>query len=137
MPLGAGTDARINATPFRVVQRTALVEHPERVVYLFGKGCVTTDLACALDGQRLYASHRGGRRRAPPRTRAEIGGGHAPDGGCRYGAAAGRIDLGRLAHPLRARQHDGQVDFRLQPAVIVLAAARRRARLRLQGDAHR
>ena len=42
--------------------------------------------------------------------------------GRRHCRATGQVDLGRLAQPLRARQHGGQRHFGLHPAVIVLAA---------------
>ena len=95
----------------------------QRRVDLLVERCVRPAVAGPVDGHHLHRADPGGRRRPGPRDRRRGRrrrcvrmrvGGH-----CR---AARRVDLGRFAEPLGAREDRGQRDFGLQPAVVVLAA---------------
>ena len=63
-----------------------------------------------------------GRGVGAPRARAEIGRGQPADAIGGHRGAARRVDLRRIAQPLGAREHRGQLDLGLQPTVVVLAA---------------
>jgi hypothetical protein len=57
-----------------------------------------------------------------PRACTQLARSHAADARGRYRGALGGIDLRGFDEPFRARQDRGQVDVRLHPPVVVLAA---------------
>ena len=137
MPSRSGHRRAIARSPSASFSAPRSTEHPERVAYLFGKRCVTTDMAGARDGQRLYACPPWwATPRSPTDPRRDRWRTHA---GWRLRVRR----CGRSDRPWPARTSAPRTTARrasrLPPATSRHHArsARRRARLRLQGDARR
>ena len=115
-------DRRLGAGCGGAVERAPLVQHAHRLVGLVGERCLGLAVARPRHRHDLDGADGGRRRGLAPRSCSEVGRGEATDALGRHRGAPRRIDLARVDQPFRARQDRGELDFGLEPAVVVLAA---------------